>query len=67
MAREEDARMVVGRISGDWCIAHWEDLGRQAEMTEPRFTVHGWGVDRGHLDREEITDDWELIAESEGG
>jgi hypothetical protein len=60
LALEENAEQVVGMIQGAWCIAHTEDLGRQAEMAEPTFLVGGGGVDKGHIDRGEITEDWEL-------
>jgi hypothetical protein len=63
LAYEEDADQIVGRIQGKWQIAHNEDLGRQAEMKEPKFLVHSDGVDQRHIDGGEITEDWELPNE----
>jgi hypothetical protein len=62
-AYEEDADQIVGRIDGKWQIAHNEDLGRQAEMKEPKFIVHSDGVDTRHIKDGEITEDWELPGE----
>lgn len=60
LSMEEAALQVVGRIQGEWSIAHIEDEGRIASMVEPKFIVGPEGVDQGHIDRGEITDDWEL-------
>ncbi len=37
IAYDEDADQIIGRINGEWAIAHTEDLGRQAEMSEPKL------------------------------
>jgi len=60
IAYDEDADQIVGRIQGNWQICHNEDMGRQAEMSEPKFVVHSDGVDKAHIDLGEITEDWEL-------
>lgn len=65
LAFEEDADQIVGRIRGEWQIAHNEDMGRQAQMIEPKFIVHSDGVDEGHVRRGEITEDWELPGEED--
>lgn len=58
---EEDSGQIVGRIQGDWAIADSEDWGRQCEMDrEPRFCVNASGVDQGHIERGEITENWNL-------
>lgn len=62
IAYEEDAWQVVGRVDGRWVIAHADDLGRQAQMVEPRFGVDAEGVDPLHIDLGEITPEWELPA-----
>jgi hypothetical protein len=44
LAREDNADMIVGRISKSWTIAHIEDKGRQAEMMpSPRFLCYSDG------------------------
>jgi hypothetical protein len=63
IAYDEDADQVVGRINGEWCIAHNEDLGRQSEMSEPKFLVHSDGVDSRHIENGEITEDWNMNGE----
>lgn len=60
LAYAEDADHVVGRIAGVWRIAHIEDGDRINSMTEPKFRVNSRGVDQGHIDRGEITENWEL-------
>lgn len=60
LAYEEDADQIVGRINGNWCISHHEDLGFQAEMSEPKFLVHADGVDARHIKDGEITENWEI-------
>jgi hypothetical protein len=34
LAYEEDAIMVIGKVQGKYAIAHNEDVGRIAEMTD---------------------------------
>ena len=60
LASEEDELQVVGRIQGEWVVAGWEDAGRIAEMCGPTFRVDSGGVDQGHIQRGEITENLEL-------
>lgn len=55
-AYEEDAYMILGIIPGEgWQYAHNEDMGRQAQMIEPKFAVTGGdGIDHGHISRGEF-------------
>ena len=67
LAYEEDADMVVGRIQGEWCVAHWEDEGRQASMDrEPRYIVHSWGLDEHTpIEQDEPSDNYRPPAGQE--
>lgn len=60
LAFEEDENQIVGMIQGEWAVAGIEHEGRVAEMSEPKFIVTSGGVEQGHIDRGEITEDWEL-------
>ena len=60
LAYDEDELQVVGRIQGEWAVANWEDAGRIAEMRDPTFRVNFAGVLEDHIQRGEITADWEL-------
>lgn len=62
MAFEEDADQIVGLIQGEWEVAHHEDVARVAQMRGQTFICHSDGVDQGHIDRGEITVDWELVV-----
>lgn len=44
LAYQEDADHLIGRINGDWQIAHHEDLARQNAMTAPRLIVRSDGL-----------------------
>lgn len=45
LAYEEDADQIVGRIQGEWAIAHCEDEGRVRQMSRPQFVVRSMGLD----------------------
>jgi len=60
MSYNEDAEMIIGQIDGSWQVAHGEDMGRQANMEEPMFRVTSSGVAQEHIDRNEITENWEI-------
>lgn len=44
LAYEEDANQVVGKIQGEWAIAHNEDFGRRSEMSGEVFEVNSSGI-----------------------
>ena len=61
MAYEDDADQYV--VRGDdrqWRTLHNEDPEAFAPGITDRFLVHSDGVDVGHIQRGEITEDWEL-------
>jgi hypothetical protein len=38
-AYEEDAIQIVGKINGEWRIAHYEDCATQSQMRGPQFEL----------------------------
>lgn len=50
LAYRENANQIVGRIDGVWEIAHTEDVGRQALMQRPLFTIGSEGLDDKDLE-----------------
>lgn len=48
LAYDEDACQVVGKIAGEWVIAHYEDDGRVAQMdSRTTFVVTSRGANAG--------------------
>jgi hypothetical protein len=64
-AREEDFNQVVGSNNGKWFVTHAENSYLISEMEEPKFIVTKDGVAPGHIERGEITANWELPADGE--
>jgi hypothetical protein len=50
LAYEEDENQVIGKIPGEgWAIANSEDVGRQARMVQPTFTVTSNGLNAAEV------------------